>query len=174
MRVLLLTALISAVQVGLGFVHASAMEQAPRGTVEDSLVVASADDIVKRGKDSSSAAASAANRNKPSDPVSTVDLFAGASAEAKLEFFESIVWVNGRIASAKVELLRRDLGEARPHAALKALVPGSKRPSRFDPASGVLSVCGNDHCDNAACRPRSGGGRGCLPLDRHLCFSPCN
>lgn len=131
--------------------------ESARGSVEDAGVIGKAEAIVAQAKSTKAELAATPQGAASRESSSMSENLAGASAAAKLEFLDSLVLVDGKIASAKVDLLRQELGDARVQALIKALAPNQKPVYKFDSAIGASSLCGNGVCNDSACRPHSSG-----------------
>ena len=100
------------------------------------------------------------------------NLLQGISSEAKLEFLDSLMLVDGKVASFKIDLLKRDLGEARLKVFLAALTPNPQPGYKTVAAGYALGLCTNGVCEDSACRP-SGDHNACLDKPKYLCFDSC-
>ncbi|MBI4676097.1 MAG: hypothetical protein HY748_00770 [Elusimicrobia bacterium] len=162
-------------------------DQNASGSIEDQQVAAKAKTIVTQAKEMAKTQAEDSKQSgqpkaENADPdrklAAMAELLKGASAEAKLEFLESLTLVDGKVASVKIDLLKRELGEARVREILVALNPHPQPAYKITPPLHVLALCGDTgggYCDDSACRNRpSGSGKGCLPEKGHLCFDSCN
>ena len=101
------------------------------------------------------------------------DLLKGVSVEAKLEFLDSLTLVDGKVASVRIDFLKHDLNESGVQKILSALNPHPQPVYKVSAPMHTMALCGNDSCDDAACRP-SGGHRACLDKPGYMCFGSCN
>ncbi len=85
------------------------------------------------------------------------DLLRGASPAAKEEFLDSLVLLDGKVASVALERLTRDLGKARMQKVLQTIFssPASPAsPATFINASGDFrpaTFCDQNYCYGAVC-----------------------
>lgn len=109
----------------------------------------------------------------PAKLISFADLLRGASTEAKLDFLESLTLVDGKVASAKIDALKAQLGEVQARAIISAINPHPKPVFKESGAMNSLAWCDEHECNDAACRP-SGDHHACLDARNHLCFDTCH
>lgn len=105
--------------------------------------------------------------------VSVSELLKGASSEAKLEFLENLKLVDGKVASIGVELLKRDLGEARVKEIILALNPSKEKAYKLAGSVGTLGLCNDRTCKDTACYSDKPGVKYCVDTPKSECYASC-
>ena len=85
------------------------------------------------------------------------DLLKDASPEAKAEFLDSLVLVDGKVASVSFDRMQHEVGVARMHKVLLTIFP-ERSSNRSSVSDGVQTktLCDEHYCYGAACTGGAG------------------
>jgi hypothetical protein len=107
----------------------------------------------------------------PPKLITLSKLLDGASDAAKLEFLNSLRFVDGRVASVSTDLSEQDLGKARVRKIMRALNPHPQKVYMLGPFH-TMNLCNENQCDGAICHSDDNG-TGCVSRNNSICMGPC-